>query len=871
MSTINIDDFATYGLMAQSLDGYFKNAGNQSYTPPGGFHQNYHMKTKKKKYDKDTVPNAWADPNSTLVFNAQGTGTTGVINDFLNKDANTLKYFWQWTDNYGGTAPTDTDTSNPAIIQMSPWNGGNGIPQFKYTSNKFDWINWYDQINMWSSGDQSIDSSSVQQLALDQTDNLEVAGIDYGNYEEDYNSEPSSTGQSSSDFSTSVTFTAIVNKEEEINVAGAYESSITNTTSTTTETSTTDTQEFGVGVNVSYSQQTGIPYTAQTTVQAGLSANYDQSWSQTDTFSYSEETSTTNTSSVSISYSSTITPTATDDSSDTLTLDVGDSEYIIEGGDDVTINTTFSQGTYYANLSAPYLLDGTVGSFTLGTLSNIGGTLYQDAFTTQSTPVAGPITISSNMGNAAYWATKYNWQSPFNVSSDTVIEQYSDNPSQAYVENASTATTGAGAYFIINTYINGVLVEGSSRRANTSSKDQRLPQVLTDRLNLLGIDIPSGLEDYKVHDLQQLSLDKSERLQLSADQAQKLPGYHIDQSTNKKSIVVLPDKTNYVDLSSSRAKSFIVSEKGSGIIKTGKKNDIVMTNSGSTQSISTGQGADTIYSLGDGDNVSSGGGSDKVYALGSHAFVDLGSGDNESALLGDSTRINLFNFKPGSSQLGSSKASRTGDRIDNFSKNNFSLREVSMNDTFAIKNADGNEIGHLTLRDNSNASTNSLWIDYAMKLKNGKLLDSLSGDRDKLTLSKKETSRSSVGSYLSSVIHDDLTNLAIDAKRDFMSKGFAQGTHRYQLKYDQSVGEQISDSLVDWFSAAATQIVKQYKKRSGSVDVDRLDDVQSIISPIVEKVAGDRHGQYWNDGKSVEGLIQGVVNEIASEINSIMV
>jgi hypothetical protein len=229
------------------------------------------MKTKKKKYNKDTVPNAWADPNSTLQFNAQGSGAKGVINDFLNKDKNTLKYFWQWAHQYGGDQPTNTETSNPAIIQMSPWNGGNAIPQFKYTSNKFDWINWYDQINMWSSGDKNIDSSNVQQLALDQTDNLEVTGITYGNYTEDYNSEPSSTGQSSSDFSTSVTFTAIVNKEEEINVAGAYESSITNTASTTTETSTTDTQEFGLGVDVSYEQQTGIPDVSQTTVQYGLS------------------------------------------------------------------------------------------------------------------------------------------------------------------------------------------------------------------------------------------------------------------------------------------------------------------------------------------------------------------------------------------------------------------------------------------------------------------------------------------------------------------------------------------------------------------------------------------------------------------------
>jgi hypothetical protein len=870
MAKIDINEFATYGLMAQSLDAYFNNAGDQSYTPPGGFHQNYHMKTKKKKYNKDTVPNAWADPNSTLQFNAQGSGAKGVINDFLNKDENTLKYFWQWAHQYGGDQPTNTETSNPAIIQMSPWNGGNAIPQFKYTSNKFDWINWYDQINMWSSGDKNIDSSNVQQLALDQTDNLEVTGITYGNYTEDYNSEPSSTGQSSSDFSTSVTFTAIVNKEEEINVAGAYESSITNTASTTTETSTTDTQEFGLGVDVSYEQQTGIPDVSQTTVQYGLSANYDQSWSQTDTFSYSEETSTTDTEGGSISYSSTITPTAADDT-DAVSIDVDGSKYIIEGGDNVTINTTFSKGIYYANLSAPYLLDGTVGNFTLATLSQIGDALYTDAFTSQSTPVAGPQTIASNIGNAAKWATEYDWQSPFKVSSDTVIEQYSKDDSQAYVENASTATTGAGAYFIINTYINGVLIEGSARTARKSGKDQRFPQEVSNRLNLLGFDVPSGFDDYKVHDLQQLSLDKIERLQLSPDQAQKLPGYYIDQSTNRNSIVVLPDKTNYVDLSDSRARNLIVSEKGGGIIKTGKKNDIVMTNSGSTQTITTGKGSDTIYSLGDGDNVNSGSGSDKVYALGSHAFIDLGMGDNESVLLGDSTRINLFNFKPGSSRLGKSKLSNTNDRVDNFSKNNFKLSETLSNDEFAIENADGNKIGYLTLRDNHGASAGSLWIDYAMKLKNGTLMDSLSNNRDELTLSKKDVTRTSLGSYLGSVIRDDLESLALDGKEDFMKKGFARGKNRYQLNYNQAIGEQISDSLIDWFSSTATQIVEKYQKRGSSVDVEKFGNIRSIISPIVEKMAGDRHGQYWNDGKSAVGFIQGVTTEIVSEINNMMV
>ena len=149
-SIIDINEFATYGLMAQGLDEYFKSASDTKYTPPGGFYQNYHMKTKKKKYNKDAIPNAWVAENSTLYFNQQGNGTTRPISDFINKEERTLKYFWQWAQNNQGEGedglPENTKDTNPSIIRIDPAWGTSAVPGYKYTSNKFDYINYHDKL-----------------------------------------------------------------------------------------------------------------------------------------------------------------------------------------------------------------------------------------------------------------------------------------------------------------------------------------------------------------------------------------------------------------------------------------------------------------------------------------------------------------------------------------------------------------------------------------------------------------------------------------------------------------------------------------------------------------------------------------------------
>ena len=116
-SILNLNQLSAYGLSAQALQKYLTKT---SSAPFAAFPQAYHFTTKKtttwgkkhtNNYDDTGFPNAWpflgapspgaglpAIPGSTLDWTAsQGPGAVKNINDFLDKDAETLKYFWQWT------------------------------------------------------------------------------------------------------------------------------------------------------------------------------------------------------------------------------------------------------------------------------------------------------------------------------------------------------------------------------------------------------------------------------------------------------------------------------------------------------------------------------------------------------------------------------------------------------------------------------------------------------------------------------------------------------------------------------------------------------------------------------------------------------
>ena len=834
------------------------------------------MKTKKKKYNKDAIPNAWVDENSNLYFNAQG-GAQSDIADFLNKDASTLKYFWQWTnDDKNATEPADTSSSNPSIIRIDPAWAMSAVPGYKYTKNKFDHINNNDQINLYSLGKSSISTSEIQQLSLDNTQDLEVTSVSYGSYDENPSETPTSTGQGEG-FGVTAAFVAAVNKTEEINVAGEFTNSITNTTSSTTSTENTQSQEFGIGVELSYEYQTGVPGVSQSTWQAKLSTNYNESWSETQSVSYTEEDSTTNTGTVSISYSSTVTPTATtttDDDDSALSIDVYNQKYTIEAGDEVVVDTTFAKGTYYAELDAPYLLDGPVGQYTIGTATtNAGdGKIYTEAWQGGGKPQ----TIAGNIGQAAKWATEYNWQGPFFVSTDTQITQYEKDDSQAYVQNASIATTGVGAYFVINTYKNGELLEGgsSSRSLRSVHKEDENGTKVTssakvnDAFKDIGINkLANSFDAAKINDLSEDLEKTAERLKLSEDAAETLPGYFIEQKLKGDAVVILPDRVNYLDLSKSKGKSLILTQGGRGRVLTGSGNDIIATVKESHQTIRTGSGADIVYSLGNGDNIELGDGKDSVYALGEQAFIKLGNGKNESVFLGDKSKVQLFDFKPGSTRLGATYLGKNGERIDNFKPKNFRLDETSMSNTFKVRDRNGDNLGSISLQETHHSNENSLWLDYALKYRSGKLIDKLISNRGTITLSKQDILLDDFGSHLKSFLINDLNTLSEEGKKVFLKRGFAEGSKHYELDYSHEGGKKISDSLTNWISSTVDDLRELYSDKERSLNFDSIDNIRSMISTAVSKAAGGRHGNYWLAGKAPEDQLGSITSAIAENFN----
>ena len=473
-----------------------------------------------------------------------------------------------------------------------------------------------------------------------------------------------------------------------------------------------------MGVTVSYSAQVG-PDFAQSTYSASLESSYNQSWESTNTLSYSEDESTTNTSTVGISYTSTITPTpttSTEDDDEALSIDVYNQKYTIEAGDDVVIDTTFAKGIYNADLKAPYFLSGPVGTYTFGTITtNDGdGKLYTEAWQGGGQPKE----ISSNIGKAAKWATLYDWQSAFDLDDEDVeITQWEDDEDLAYVDNASTVTTGAGAYFVINTYVTKGMQDGGSNNISLRKSDKKekndsnisYSDKVINRFKEIGIKkLPYTFNIGGVNDLGAELEKTAERLKLSEDAKKTLPGYYIKQKMEGDSVIILPDRVNHLDISKSKGKTLILAESGRGRIATGSANDIIATNKGSLKTIRTGSGADIVYSLGNGDNINVGDGKDSVYALGENAFIKLGNGKNESVFLGDKTTVQLFNFKPGSTRLGASSLAKNGERIDNFKANNFKLRETESGDTFRIKDRSGNQRGNIELHHSQHANKSSM-------------------------------------------------------------------------------------------------------------------------------------------------------------------
>ena len=110
-SVPNLDHIAAYSAMAELVHTYFTRAqGEKSmeWQTPGGMFQRYTVRKKGEdhKWDRDAVPQAYIDRNGELTIPISGVGGK-TVQSFLQKNAPTLKYFWDWTKQDANTKGQD--------------------------------------------------------------------------------------------------------------------------------------------------------------------------------------------------------------------------------------------------------------------------------------------------------------------------------------------------------------------------------------------------------------------------------------------------------------------------------------------------------------------------------------------------------------------------------------------------------------------------------------------------------------------------------------------------------------------------------------------------------------------------------------------
>lgn len=841
--TVNLDNVVAYGAMAWAVSDYFKKAGQKSWgPPPGGFYQNFHMKTKKKKYNKDAVPNAYLDDSAGLWIPAASQNTN--VDNFLNKDNSTLRYFWQWTQEGDSNLP-DPTSEDAGLIEAEPLDPTERVYDqsggYKYTSNKFDHINSYNNIEMYSTGQTYIDLSDIDSFVAQETSkdgnsysDIAATEITYTDKKIDYNVDATTTQtQQDSGITSSATFVASSSVEYSETFGGEYTNTIGTedtqdvTTSKTTEnsvdTSLTVGYEFTAG-----SELEGYQATASTELEEG----YSSSWSTTDELTTSSSSTTEETTSISTSFTVTIDPEPIDDSDglsfNILVDDKGNTEdYVIEDGDAVVLQMSLSTGNYYNDLNYPYNLSGNFGYFELGTVTD-----KADPSNESWQGGGSPRRYQGNLGNVAQNAVNYEWWNAMNESSDAdVISQDPNNNDYMLVNGSTSTTTGQGAYFILNTYVNGDELTASSRISGPSARLERNSDQFKSTFEksfLLSEKISERFSDSFVLDYEHQLDAKALRLGLSSEHKSQMPGYHVSSDFEESKLaILLPNRINYVDLEESTSNIFVQSAGSRGNVKLGSGSDVVISPTNGSISIHSGKGKDLIHSFGIGDHIYPGKGSDEVHIHNS-SFVTLHKG-KDSILYGDNGNASIFNFRPGSSRIGVSVEDESGALQAVYEKGRHRLKETDSPRSFHVSDkSSGEKVGTIRIHSDIDVFPRDYWLDYAVRIKNGKFLKSLY--RDNKISGSHNIDR--MGSEISLQLESELDNLVEKGRRYFMKKGFMRGSTTFTSDFDEITGNKLHSKVGRLVERIHLGVLEEFGGSEALNDLQQIGiDVSSHSSP----------------------------------------
>jgi len=333
-SIVDLNQLSAYGLSARALDNYFRQIGR----PLAAFPQSFFNVLNFPPKNYTGFPNAWPEkgytiyppqppgspavppiiiiPSSGLDWSASlGPQAVSNVENFLNKDAITLKYFWQWIK--------EGDAASNQMSINTPIQYDTAVDGFNYVNNTSPQINNYlpallktsnqiDLTNLTSVGWRNGTSTGMTPTV----DSTDVQLLNGTTVDTNATPQPIPTPSGTSPvYQTGLTGVVTSGATQTIYVGGQITSSMTtsNTQGSTTSSTTGGDSAWSVSGTIAYTAPIGGP-----SLSATASKSYDSSWSKVKTIDFSQTSETTTSVTNQVGYSITINPDAVSTNSQTV-------------------------------------------------------------------------------------------------------------------------------------------------------------------------------------------------------------------------------------------------------------------------------------------------------------------------------------------------------------------------------------------------------------------------------------------------------------------------------------------------------------------------------------------------------------------------
>ena len=833
-SILDLKQLSAYGLSVQALQKYFTQT---SSAPFAAFPQAYQYtsktqtafgKTQHHQYKYTGYPNAYAVPTSGLDWSAnQGPSAVSNVQKFLDKDAKTLQYFWNWTK--GGNAK-----NNPMVVN-GPQYYNTPVPQYSYI------VKWDGALE---TNTLSIKNFLGAQLATSGFTNIDTSSLtSYGwrngastgttptvNFSTDVQGLPGATENSNftptaipfvqGEPKYNLSFSSVVSSAPQTyTFGGQFTSSVTtsNTQGSSTSSTTGGDNSWGISGTIAY---TPPKDSGGISLSATAQSSYEQSWQQVNNVDFSQTSETTTGQAIQVGFSMVIGGNNTDSTPIQSLGSSGDAginkSYVYEIGEDYTIAVLAYNASVPSSIHTDWMYTGPVSNVTFtptywnqGTPAlpvptvptkwpSQGGT--QTGITTPSST-----TSSDYIGYIGQWAWDYNFDSVVMGSSDyyPMIQVVDD---QLVVLGASTATSQLGYSF----YLSQTSSHWSNAQPTVSRQAAQFAQAEPSEMHAGGeylktaVDLPGNIVNHKNIHQQRVDAAKSQ------GNPYNFMGHRIDSRHDQPGTLhLLSPEPDVVKLDESQNDHVIISHGKHDKISTGFGRDVVDLSGGEgSSSAYTGEGDDLIYVI-DNDYVEAGNGDDTIVASGG-ASVFSGEGKDDIAIKSGAGAV-IADFAPGTDQL-SQYFTPGSSVISDPAGLNLSSIDRSRGKSFHVWSASGEHSAILHLEDDSVLTNPDARLNLA--LRDQDLLAELISSHQRTDTPNEF--RAKLSAFMGDAVQKFLTVGFED--RNYYYQDTVSGKQEYQqalinllsIDYDpQSASAAVNEAMsgTDWNNPLAWQMV----------------------------------------------------------------